>query len=172
MFEFRMPDIGEGVVEGEVVKWHVKTGDNVLEDQPMVEVMTDKATVEIPSPKAGVVKEIRALEGKTCAVGSVMVVIEEGGASSKPAAATEAAPSAQAKEERQFLDKTPKSEPASVNQAASNVISMPRAGGSGKVLATPATRKLARDLGVDLSSVRATGENGRVTHDDVRAAKN
>src|SRR3954470_16620994 len=119
MFEFRMPDIGEGVVEGEVVKWHVKTGDNVLEDQPMVEVMTDKATVEIPSPKAGVVKEIRALEGKTCAVGSVMVVIDDAGGASK--AATPAMP-AQAKEERQFLDKTPKSEPASVSAATSNVI--------------------------------------------------
>ena len=107
MFEFRMPDIGEGVVEGEVVKWHVKTGDNVREDQPMVEVMTDKATVEIPSPKAGVVKEIRALEGKTCAVGSVMVVIDDASASSSKPAAAES--SAQANEERQFLDKTPSS---------------------------------------------------------------
>ena len=78
MFEFRLPDIGEGVVEGEVVKWHVKAGDPVREDQPMVEVMTDKATVEIPSPKAGVVKEIRAAEGSICAVGAVMVVIDEG----------------------------------------------------------------------------------------------
>ena len=138
MFEFRLPDIGEGVVEGEVVKWHVKPGDNVREDQPMVEVMTDKATVEIPSPKAGVVKEIRAAEGSTCAVGAVMVVIEESGA-----AATGKAPSPQAKEERQFLDKTPKSEPASVSAQTSahgsNVISMPRPSG-GKVLATPATR--------------------------------
>ncbi len=76
-FEFRLPDIGEGVVEGEVVRWMVKAGDTVHEDQPMVEVMTDKATVEIPSPKAGVIKEIRAPEGKVCAVGAVMVVIEE-----------------------------------------------------------------------------------------------
>jgi pyruvate dehydrogenase E2 component (dihydrolipoamide acetyltransferase) len=173
MFEFRLPDIGEGVVEGEVVKWHVKAGDPVREDQPMVEVMTDKATVEIPSPKAGVIKEIRAAEGSTCAVGAVMVVIDEAAGASAGAAAAKAAsgqaPSAQAKEERQFLDKTPKSEPASVSAQASNVIAMPRAAG-GKVLATPATRKLARDLGVDLSSVRATGPNGRVTHDDVRAA--
>ncbi|HXU70325.1 MAG TPA: dihydrolipoamide acetyltransferase family protein [Polyangia bacterium] len=174
MFEFRLPDIGEGVVEGEVVKWHVKPGDPVKEDQPMVEVMTDKATVEIPSPKAGVVKEIRAAEGSTCAVGAVMVVIDDAGAgkSAGGAATTSAgaAPSQQAKEERQFLDKTPKSEPASVSAQTSNVIAMPRPAG-GKVLATPATRKLARDLGVDLSSVRATGPNGRVTHDDVRAAQ-
>jgi pyruvate dehydrogenase E2 component (dihydrolipoamide acetyltransferase) len=169
MFEFRLPDIGEGVVEGEVVKWHVKPGDNVREDQPMVEVMTDKATVEIPSPKAGVIKEIRAAEGSTCAVGAVMVVIDDAGGASK-ASSSGTAPSPQAKEERQFLDKTPKSEPASVSAQTSNVIAMPRAA-SGKVLATPATRKLARDLGVDLSSVRATGPNGRVTHDDVRNAK-
>jgi pyruvate dehydrogenase E2 component (dihydrolipoamide acetyltransferase) len=164
MFEFRLPDIGEGVVEGEVVKWHVKQGDTVSEDQPMVEVMTDKATVEIPSPKAGVIKEIRALEGKLCAVGAVMVVIEESGSSAAKLPPT-------AKEERQFLDKTAKSEPASVSAQTSNVISMQRATG-GKVLATPATRKLARDLGVDLALVRATGPNGRVTHDDVRAAGN
>ena len=164
MFEFRLPDIGEGVVEGEVVKWLVKLGDTVREDQPMVEVMTDKATVEIPSPRAGVIKEIRAAEGSTCAVGAVMVVIDEGGAAAAGKSSKPAEP-ATAKEERQFLDKTPKSEPV----AASNVISMQRAT-SGKVLATPATRKLARDLGVDLSSVRATGPNGRVTHDDVRAA--
>lgn len=171
MFEFRLPDIGEGVVEGEVVKWHVKPGDSVREDQPMVEVMTDKATVEIPSPKAGIVKEIRAAEGSTCAVGAVMVVIDEAGGASAGATASGKAPSPQAKEERQHLDKTPKSEPASVSAQASNVIAMPRAAG-GKVLATPATRKLARDLGVDLATVRATGPNGRVTHDDVRAAKN
>jgi pyruvate dehydrogenase E2 component (dihydrolipoyllysine-residue acetyltransferase) len=162
MFEFRLPDIGEGVVEGEIVKWLVKAGDTLAEDQPMVEVMTDKATVEIPSPKAGVVKEIRAAEGSTCPVGAVMVVIEEAGDASKsapkPAPKSDEPPTA--KEERQFETKTP-----------ANVISMrPEAGG--KVLAAPATRKLARDLGVDLSTVQATGPNGRVTLDDVRAAQN
>ncbi len=178
MFEFRLPDIGEGVVEGEVVKWHVKPGDPVKEDQPMVEVMTDKATVEIPSPKAGTIKEIRAAEGSTCAVGAVMVVIDEAGGAAKSAATATAPKSAAkrddepatAKEERQFELKTPAGEPASVSAQVSNVIAMRPAGG--KVLATPATRKLARDLGVDLSAVHATGPNGRVTHDDVRAAKN
>jgi len=171
-FEFRLPDIGEGVVEGEVVKWLVKVGDPVREDQPMVEVMTDKATVEIPSPKAGVIREIRALEGKMCAVGAVMVVIDESGA----AAAT--VPTA--KEERQFVEKT--AAPAANGHGGGNgqVIAMPPrpaavptvtapAGATGKVLATPATRKLARDLGVDLRAVSATGPHGRVTKDDVRA---
>ncbi|HEX6836119.1 MAG TPA: dihydrolipoamide acetyltransferase family protein [Polyangia bacterium] len=172
-YEFKLPDIGEGVSEGEIVKWLIAPGDMVAEDQPIVEVMTDKATVEIPSPKAGVVKEIRAAEGSTCAVGAVMVVIEEkagASAGASTSAAAGKAPSPQAREERQFLDKTPAAAP-STSAPTSNVIAMPRAAG-GKVLATPATRKLARDLGVDLSSVRATGPNGRVTHDDVRAAKN
>jgi pyruvate dehydrogenase E2 component (dihydrolipoamide acetyltransferase) len=167
-FEFRLPDIGEGVVEGEVVKWLVKVGDAVREDQPMVEVMTDKATVEIPSPKAGVIKEIRAPEGKMCAVGAVMVVIEEGSTSSATVPT--------AKEERQFIEKTPA--PSSNGHAHGNgqVIAMPQRNAAapasttgGKVLATPATRKLARDLGVDLRLVPPTGPHGRVTKDDVRA---
>jgi pyruvate dehydrogenase E2 component (dihydrolipoamide acetyltransferase) len=152
-FEFRLPDIGEGVVEGEVVKWHVKAGDPIAVDQPMVEVMTDKATVEIPSPRAGIVKELRAAEGSIAKVGSVLLVIEEAGA-----------PSRQAQEERQFEHKVEapkKPELVSVPPVISN---------SGKVLATPATRKLARDLGVDLATVAATGPNGRVTKDDVQAA--
>src|SRR5437764_1424735 len=128
MFEFRMPDIGEGVVEGEVVKWHVKPGDSVREDQPMVEVMTDKATVEIPSPRAGTVKEIRAAEGQICAVGAVMVVIDDAGAatgagaSKTPGATPVNQPSTQAREERAFEKKLPATEPES---AASSSRSCP-----------------------------------------------
>jgi pyruvate dehydrogenase E2 component (dihydrolipoamide acetyltransferase) len=151
-FEFRLPDIGEGVVEGEIVKWHVKAGDQIRVDQPMVEVMTDKATVEIPSPKAGVVKEIRAQEGKTCAVGAVMVVIDDGSAG----AAVAHQPTT-AKEERQFVE---------------SKVPAPASSSSDKVMATPATRKLARDLGVDLSNVAGSGPHGRVTAEDVRAAAN
>jgi len=156
-FEFRLPDIGEGVVEGEVVKWHVKAGDPVKEDQPMVEVMTDKATVEIPSPKAGTIREIRAPEGKTCAVGAVMVVIDVSGVSESPAshAPPAAQPAASAR--------TTAAAPATMHAPAAS---------QGKVSATPATRKLARDLGVDLSTVSGSGDNGRITADDVRAAQN
>ncbi len=153
-FEFRLPDLGEGVVEGEVVKWHVSAGDNVREDQPMVEVMTDKATVEIPSPKAGRVAEILAPAGKICAVGQVMVVIEESGAAS-----SKSAPSVETR-------------PASAPTVHAATMVATTSGGSEKVLATPATRKLARDMGVDLSTVRATGDNGRITAEDVRGAKN
>jgi pyruvate dehydrogenase E2 component (dihydrolipoamide acetyltransferase) len=76
-FEFRLPDIGEGIHEGEIVKWLVKEGDIVREDQPMVEVMTDKATVEIPAPRAGKILKLNAKEGETVKVGSVLVIIEE-----------------------------------------------------------------------------------------------
>ena len=78
-FEFRLPDIGEGVVEGEVVRWLIQEGETVAADQPMVEVMTDKATVEIPSPRAGKVAKISAPAGQICKVGAVMVTIEEAG---------------------------------------------------------------------------------------------
>ena len=162
-FEFRLPDIGEGVVEGEVVKWMVAVGDTIREDQPMCEVMTDKATVEIPSPRAGKIAEIRAAAGKICAVGAVMVVIEESTVHGRQSTVSEPKT---AQEERQFEQKTPPKLHA-VPVAASS----PSAS-AGKVLAAPATRKLARDLGVDLSSVRATGDNGRVTRQDVMAAQN
>ena len=79
-FDFYMPDIGEGVVEGEIVGWKVKEGDRVKLDQPIVEVMTDKATVELPSPRAGLIKKINYKDGEICPVGKVLVVIEEEGA--------------------------------------------------------------------------------------------
>lgn len=123
-FEFKLPDIGEGVIEGEVVRWKVAEGDALTLDQPMVEVMTDKATVEIPAPAAGRVARILVPEGKVCKVGEVLIVIEDGSAP----------------------------QPA-----------LPRA-----TLATPATRRLARELGVNLSDARATGNAGRVTSEDVR----
>ena len=90
-YEFKLPDIGEGLTEGEVVKWLVKVGDKVVDDQPMVEVMTDKATVEITAPTAGTIAEIRAEEGQTIPVGSIMVVIDDGkGGAAAPAAAPKA----------------------------------------------------------------------------------
>src|ERR1044072_8487222 len=90
-FDFYMPEIGEGVVEGEVVAWKVKEGDKVKLDQPIVEVMTDKATVELPSPRAGVIAKINYKDGEVCPVGKVLVVSEEEGAAKsgngkKPAA--------------------------------------------------------------------------------------
>src|SRR5512132_612761 len=91
-FNFYMPDIGEGVVEGEIVAWKVKEGDKVKLDQPIVEVMTDKATVELPSPRAGTIAKINYKDGEICPVGKVLVVIEEDGAAAVAAPPARAEP--------------------------------------------------------------------------------
>ena len=154
-FEFRLPDIGEGVVEGEVVRWLVKVGETVKEDQPMVEVMTDKATVEIPSPKAGTITQISAPEGKLCQVGQVMVTIDVAGGNGAAAAAAAGKPAASAPGKIEVVQAT-----ASPGSGAAR---------SSRVLATPATRKLARELGVELDSLDGSGPHGRVTMEDVKA---
>ncbi|HXU83661.1 MAG TPA: dihydrolipoamide acetyltransferase family protein [Polyangia bacterium] len=163
-YEFKLPDIGEGVVEGEIVKWLVKEGDQLHLDQPMVEIMTDKATVEIPAPRAGKVLKRMYAEGQTCPVGKVLIAIEEAGGSvvQEPAAAPQpAAPPLQS------VERAGERPPAALQSPAA-----PAAASTGQIpLATPATRKLARDLGVDLTSINGSGPAGRITSDDVRAAK-
>jgi len=154
LYEFRLPDIGEGVAEGEVVRWLVKEGDELQEDQPMVEIMTDKATVEIPTPRAGRVAKLMYAEGQICPVGKVLIAIEVADAPGTAAAAPEPA----------RVDVAPS---ASTGERAprNNGVNARDAG----VLATPATRKLARDTGVDIRDVTGSGPAGRVTSDDVRA---
>jgi pyruvate dehydrogenase E2 component (dihydrolipoamide acetyltransferase) len=164
-FEFHLPDIGEGVVEGEVVAWKVKVGDHVKLDQPLVEIMTDKATVEIPSPRAGTITTINFKEGEICPVGKVLVVIEDGGAHTAAAPATNGhAPHAHVPS---------KPVPASAALASSAGWSQPIAvvdvsDARARVLATPATRRLARQMGVELGGVTPTGKHGRVTTEDVK----
>jgi pyruvate dehydrogenase E2 component (dihydrolipoamide acetyltransferase) len=156
-FQFHLPDIGEGVVEGEIVAWKVKVGDVVKLDQPIVEVMTDKATVEIPSPRAGRIAKINYTDGQICPVGQVLVEIEEDGAGTS--ASTKAGNG----------HKTPSAStgtPKSAEFERVQVIDV--SAGRDKVLATPATRRMARQLGVDLARVPPTGKNGRVTADDVQ----
>ncbi len=156
--EFKLPDIGEGVAEGEVTKWLVEEGQEIKEDQPMVEVMTDKATVEIPSPYAGTVLKRMAGEGDTVKVGQVLVVIGEKGEQGKPELRAEARAPSRAHE--RTLAATPVAEP----EVAKGAPEVP----AGRALATPAVRKLARDMGVDLSHVRGSGAGGRITEEDVR----
>jgi pyruvate dehydrogenase E2 component (dihydrolipoamide acetyltransferase) len=156
LYEFKLPDIGEGVAEGEVVRWLVKEGDELREDQPMVEIMTDKATVEISSPRAGRVAKRMYAEGQTCPVGKVLIAIDidEGArADAKPPAGSAAAAAA------------PAGTPAHEHVPRGNGVSARDAG----VLAMPATRKLAREIGVDIRDVTGSGPGGRVTADDVRA---
>lgn len=178
-FEFRLPDIGEGVHEGEVVAWHVTQGAVVREDEPMVEVMTDKATVNIMVPTSGVVERLCARVGETMRVGDVLIVIETDRASIRPS--TDRAPTPTPQPEK----------PAAASAEKASAVgdirdSLPGAGffreqeakpngQNGDAYfeerpeATPATRRLAQELGVDLHRVPPSGEGKRVTDDDVRA---
>jgi pyruvate dehydrogenase E2 component (dihydrolipoamide acetyltransferase) len=146
------------VVEGEIVKWKVKEGQILEQDQPMVEVMTDKATVEIPSPRPGRVDKILVEEGTICRVGQVMIVIDDGskGEAARAGGNGKTAP--------------PAAPPARASAGASPASSS-AASAAGRVLAAPSTRRLAREMGVDLGTVAPTGRNGRVTHEDVRNAR-
>lgn len=151
-YQFKLPDIGEGIAEGEILKWMVKEGDTIAEDQPLVEVMTDKVNVQIPSPKGGSVSRILAKEGEMVKVGQVIVEIAEEGERVAPDG-TQAS-----------VKGEPPGRGASQVQVSESVTPADR------VLATPATRRMARELGVDLTKVRGTGPVGRVTEDDVKAA--
>ncbi len=171
-WEFKLPDIGEGVTEGEIVAWHIKPGDAVIEDQPMVEVMTDKATVMITSPRAGTVSQIVGKVGDVVQVHGVMVVFDLGGAAGPSTKAKDDGPAATAVGDiRESLPGT--GGPSRAPQPASASASSGHAAGamqvvqSDKPLATPATRLFARERGVDLRYVPATGPNGRVTKRDV-----
>lgn len=164
----KLPELGEGVTEGELVKWLVKPGDAVKVDQPIAEVMTDKATVEVPTPIAGVVKEVKFKSGDVVKVDSVMLVLEGGGASAKAAPSQSTAPDSAAKPAA--MNKPAASAPApSMSASGSGTIHPPVA--DFKVLATPSTRRLAREMGVDLNVISGTGLAGRVTREDVLSVK-
>jgi pyruvate dehydrogenase E2 component (dihydrolipoamide acetyltransferase) len=156
--EFRLPDLGEGIHEGEIVAILVSAGEEVEEDQPILEVETDKATVEIPSPFGGTVQEIRIQKGDLVHVGDVLFVFD-GVESAGAPAEDEAAP--QRAGERQVPP--PEEEPA--RGEGPKEPAQPR---EGPVPASPATRRLARELGVDLQQVPGSGPGGRVTSADVR----
>jgi pyruvate dehydrogenase E2 component (dihydrolipoamide acetyltransferase) len=157
IFEFKLPDLGEGVQEGELVKWHVKSGDTVKEDQTLAEVMTDKATVTVPSPKAGRVVQTHAKEGEMAKVHQLLVTMEIEGAVPVQASGHGApAPSA------------PMVAQGNGAQATSTQAASPQA--ASKVLATPLTRRMAREHGLNLSEIAGSGPQGRVMKADVEAA--
>lgn len=166
-FNFHLPDIGEGVIEGEIVSWKVAEGDSVELDQPMVEVMTDKATVEIPSPRAGTIAKINFGEGEICPVGDVLVVINESGD-----AVVEAAPAPAAAASAGNGSGSPAAIPTQLHAQhtmSGSVELVDATADRRRVKATPATRRLARTLNVDLAQIAGTGPRGRITSDDVRA---
>ncbi len=150
MPEFKLPAIGEGVVEGEIVRWLKQPGDHVAANEGLVEVMTDKATVEIPSPIAGVVERHVVAEGAVAEVGEVLAVLGEGAAAPAPSPASVPTP--------------PSGAPTIVDVGMA-----PRDPSTGRVLATPAARALAREKGIDLESV--AGREGRITKAEVLAAE-
>ncbi len=156
MYEFKLPDLGEGIHEGEILKWLVKPGDVIEEDAPLVEVETDKAAVTIPSPKAGRILSLGAPEGAVVTVGQVLVSIDDGTGG--------AAPPAKVKEEKAPAPEAPPAVPKAEAQPSG-----PGKPAPGPRPAAPATRRLARELGVDLSAVPATGPGGRITPEDVQA---
>lgn len=149
-FELRLPDIGEGVAEGEIVRWLVAEGGPIKEDDLLVEILTDKAAMEMPSPVTGVLAKIVAQPGQVVPVGAVLAVIEVAG------------PGPLRAEGKAGGEPTPP-DIAPPDGAAPR----PR---TGDVLATPAVRKLAKDFGVDIATVSGTGPQGRVTEEDVRRA--
>ena len=158
-FEFKFPDIGEGLTEGEIVRWLVKEGDEIKEGQPLVEVETDKALAEIPSPRTGVILKILAKEKEIVKVGQVIVVIGEKGEAV-------AAPPPKPKSVGVVgeLEEAPEEAPAVVARAEA----VKPAFFSPHALATPAIRALAKELGTDLDKVKGTGLEGRVLEKDVR----
>ena len=177
--EFKLPDLGEGLTDGEVVRWLVKEGDVVTLNQPIVEVETAKAVVEIPAPYAGTVVKLHATEGDTLDVGAPLLSVDTGGgpaaAESPPAAESPAVPEPEPEPEQQQATLVG---PGERQQARRRRLARPggaptRPGPTGpsqRPLATPPVRKYAKDHGVDLAVLTGTGKDGRVTHEDVDRA--
>ncbi len=185
VYEFKFPDVGEGITEGELVKWRVKEGDKVKADDILANVETDKAVVEIPSPRAGTIAKLHVKEGETIKVGQVMVSIAEDGekvaVDKEVAAPKEAAKPLEKKEDKKyfagvvgFLEEAPEEDEAEVKEkeeVKKEEIKKPaEAKPAAQVAALPAVRKLAEELKVDISGLKGTGPEGRITAEDVRQA--
>jgi 2-oxoisovalerate dehydrogenase E2 component (dihydrolipoyl transacylase) len=186
-FVFKLPDVGEGTAEAEITAWHVKLGDTVKEDAPLVDVMTDKATIEITSPTDGKVIELNGEAGSMAAVGSAIVVLEvEGAGNAAGAAHAEAASAPKAEPAKSEAPKAeaPKAEPkpepkpqprpepevrAATERAAASAPAFTTRTPGEKPLASPAVRKRAHELGIELQFVPGSGPAGRIEHEDLDA---
>ncbi|WP_022696945.1 dihydrolipoamide acetyltransferase family protein [Euryhalocaulis caribicus] len=178
VFKFKLPDVGEGVTEAEIVEWRIKAGDDIAEDDNMVDVMTDKATVELPSPVSGKVKALNGEPGDIIATGTVIVEIEVEG--DVPNQEEEAAPEPEPKQPEKVAEEAkaseaPKEEPEEKSEpkpepAPKPAASAPKAAAredGERPLASPAVRKRALDSDIDLGAVPGTGPAGRITHQDM-----
>ncbi len=177
-YVFKLPDIGEGVVEGEIVSWHVKIGDTIAEDAPIVDVMTDKATVTIPSPTSGVVKELSGDVGDMIAVGTALITFT-GGDNIEPAAEESAETKTVTKPEiKEVVEETmeevveiveKKSPPPPINAPIKESTKTVKNSANSRVLASPAVRRRAREAELDLKFVSGSGPAGRIRHADLDA---
>jgi pyruvate dehydrogenase E2 component (dihydrolipoamide acetyltransferase) len=166
MSTFKLPELGEGLEEGEIVSWKVKEGDSVKADQTMVEVMTDKATIEVPAPASGTVKKLFYKVGELAAVGSSLIDIEVAGEASSPK---------KAEETEEVAEKREATSGTSLGRASSSAASSSQGTSSGSservsnagVLASPAVRRMAREKGVDLTLLDGSGDRGRVLRQDL-----
>jgi len=161
LFEFKLPDIGEGIHEGEIVKWFVKAGDTVKEDDVLLEVQNDKAVVEIPSPVDGTVKEVKVDEGVVAVVGDVLITFEVDGEGSAPSEEAEQPKAEENAKDVQDTDQKVEDKPNEVQIHKSE-----------RVIAMPSVRKYAREKGVDIREVQGSGDNGRVVKEDIDAFAN
>ncbi|EGL82639.1 catalytic domain-containing protein of components of various dehydrogenase complexes [Caldalkalibacillus thermarum TA2.A1] len=167
VFEFKLPELGEGIHEGEIIKWHVQPGETVEEDQIILEVQNDKAVVEVPSPVNGTVKEIVAEEGTVAVVGDTLITFEVEGdvPEQNDEAKEETGTKPEAKQteaDKPAEEKGDKETAPAAQPAASREERM-------KVLAMPSVRKYAREKGVDITQVKGSGPNGRITREDIDA---
>ncbi|WP_336336057.1 dihydrolipoamide acetyltransferase family protein [Haloarcula brevis] len=165
MFEFKLPDLGEGVAEGEVLAWHVAPGDAVTEDQVLAEVETDKAAVDVPSPVDGVVRDLHAEVGDVVQTGEVLVTIAEDGDAESEAAGAESESVDEVGD-----DATAEGEADSSTDGDAAAESGTASARGGRVFASPSVRRLARERGVDVTAVQGSGPGGRVTESDIEAA--
>lgn len=154
-FEYRFPELGEGLHEGEIIKMHIKPGDTVTDEDIIMEVQNDKAIVEVPCPVNGKVLEVLAKDGQVCHMGEVVAIIDAEGDIPEQAAPAEEAPAPAA------------AEPAPAAPAEAPAAAAPAAVSAKEVLATPSVRKFAREQGVNIAEVTGTGKNGKITREDV-----
>jgi pyruvate dehydrogenase E2 component (dihydrolipoamide acetyltransferase) len=167
-FEFKLPDLAEGLTEGEIVKWLVKVGDAVAEGQAFVQVETDKAVIDIPAPRKGTVLKLGAREGETVQVGQVIAVFAEPGKAEVAPAGEKAPGRPRSVGVVGELEEAPEEKEMETKPEPLGAAGPPGAGR--KFLAVPMVRRLARDLGVDLGTVKGSGPAGRITKEDIQRA--
>lgn len=172
-FEFRLPDIGEGIHEGEIVKWFVKAGDTIEEDDVLAEVQNDKSVVEIPSPVSGTVEEVLVDEGTVAVVGDVIVKIDAPDAEEMQFKGSHSDDSSKQEEKQEEAPAEKESTSSSQSQEASTASTQEAEVDENKtVKAMPSVRKYARENGVNIKAVTGSGKNGHITKEDVDAYLN